>query len=910
MSGTTKLADLAPLYGLGPTEFVKKLNSIGLAFGSHQATVDQIGALKIDAALGAIGIAPVSESVEFKGAEDSKSEFKGPKWAKPDERIEWDAVREALVPWKGSLDKFLSRVFQNDADVFESVSGARREDALRQLLGLSNGEVCYYDSPVLPLLYMSWYQVSRIHDVLALVHAAYQRALRARAKEFRVVDLGSGLGAVSWALVALRRSYAARGHTSLPCIVQEIDSSPFMVGHADRIWRALSQDPKLVAGITRTSQITAWPRATFTAGGAEAFTLVTMGFLFDHGDHAHLDETKRALSHVVRANQASAVAAVTSLGKADIAHKIVATVEGSDVPLDDRGVWNGSLSALGGARRSVSSLFPSAVRGLLVNDPSVGQPAPVVLRWVDESAWILPHGEGNSIRLSAKQHAAAKASLLPGEDSERSLTPVLVLGSAGSGKTLVIVERLMRCINRRTLFLEHERYLVTSFNRDAVDLVGRLLVDRLNAAGIKFERSIAKEGEWSVRVVDPRRTSTEVIGLNIDKVPRRAFNGEPRAVCLRQRWIRFAQEVGMPEWCKPEFLYDEYRRVIYRLDQRTRDAYLETPRSGRGTALSKQRRMEVWDTIMRICRAILIHKDQDAASVIGAGVVYPDGVGETFTEWRRWAADDASSPNQTFDAILVDESQDFMEPGYRLLSKLLPPHGRNRMAIFGDPTQGLWYGASSQPAPSARIFGKSGAMFRESSDEGQNKWTLMGSYRMPAAITAACAPLARKIRELHNAAGAGSEDDLAPRSRKAGTVGARPVVVYAEDPSELHLKLLGVLDCYSDHLEAGLDGKVRRVIVPEDQGMLEALGSQVQGARVQTIKGQERSLVIWSASEELPDMTEPLESIYTIVTRAVSVLVIAAGPEIPETTMEALRLLDRKHLLAWDEATSAWMNSW
>lgn len=927
MSEHTRLSDLAQLYGLSPTSLLEALGRVGIHYASHQRMVGRTERIRVHEALESMGhrrrTGDQEPAVEVKGPVHAKIDLEPLRRAKQDPRIAWDRVREELRGWKDRLDASLADLFAIEVEELRSLPEFQVSDAADQLFGLSCGDVCYYDTPAVPPLYLYWYQVKRVHDVLAVLHDAYVRARRERNQVFRVIDLGSGAGAVTWALALLRSSYRSLGHRPLPFVVEEVDSSPWMVAVADRMWSYLEGRLALAEGFTRSSQVIAWPKADIDEGGVGCFTLLTMGFVFDHGDEVHLNETRDALQRVAQVSSACGIAAITTATKMRAAEDMLPSGPWIDHAVNDRGVWSGLLPELARAGKDLAADLPRGFQRWVRRAPTVDSPSPVAVRMWDPKVPQDRSGSGSGAGLSARtlslsrdQEEARRAFLFPGSVRDRAVRPVLIMGSAGSGKTVLLVERLMELIGRPAMaFMENESHLVTAFNRDAVDLVWVLLEKRLKDEGINYTISGVENGAWTLEIVDEFRPITRVQGLNFDKVTTRLFSGDLPLQEYRltsedtELWLRRAEQVTLPTWCTSALLSEEYRRVIFCLESRTLSAYLDSDRRGRGVPLGRERRRLVWEKLMEVCEQFLHWRGLDPGDFLGDRCSYPSGIGDLFVERRRAAFEGALTPRSGFHGVLVDESQDFMDPDYRILSSCLRADSKARIAVFGDATQGLWFGASSHPKPSPSAIGMRSAVFSERSDKGRNKWTLRGSYRMPAAITSACRPLATRILDRHKEARVGQED-LVPVTRKAGMVGVRPIVVYDLDRDALHSKLDDILKSYSKHLDLGADGKIRRVVLPGDAEMVKALGPDVRAGSVTTIKGQECSMVIWSASKHLPSMTEPLESVYTIVTRAVSVLVIAAGPDVPEASMEALRLLDRKHLLAWDEATSAWMNSW
>jgi len=73
------------------------------------------------------------------------------------------------------------------------------------------------------------------------------------------------------------------------------------------------------------------------------------------------------------------------------------------------------------------------------------------------------------------------------------------------------------------------------------------------------------------------------------------------------------------------------------------------------------------------------------------------------------------------------------------------------------------------------------------------------------------------------------------------------------------------------------------------------------------IKGVERDAVVWSVQAKLPRLDENvLEWVYTVLTRATKLLIIAGTPAALDEFKEPLRFVRQDRLLFWNAQTKKW----
>ncbi|MEA3502161.1 MAG: hypothetical protein U9R47_05250, partial [Actinomycetota bacterium] len=238
-----------------------------------------------------------------------------------------------------------------------------------------------------------------------------------------------------------------------------------------------------------------------------------------------------------------------------------------------------------------------------------------------------------------------------------------------------------------------------------------------------------------------------------------------------------------------------------------------------------------------------------------------------------------------FDHVFVDEAQDFTEYQLRFIGGLAVRPSRLVVAI--DQAQSIRIGPSfSRPK------------FRR---KWADKHELKGSYRLPVRVAEASRPLADSISKRHGSTGR-KPDTVSPISRKAAVLGFRPIVINGDHPEDLDEVLRTYLRRVPDEL-AGT------ITVAQERGgrnglapRIEALVSEdwnVRGEWVESIKGQERSVVVWRSAALRGDPIGMAETIYTIATRTTSLLILQLDSETPSATQAVIGRLERERLLFW-----------
>ena len=213
--------------------------------------------------------------------------------------------------------------------------------------------------------------------------------------------------------------------------------------------------------------------------------------------------------------------------------------------------------------------------------------------------------------------------------------PARVIGSAGTGKTVVAIHRAARLAKE-----PGARVLLTTFNRKLAE-----------SLATKLPQVASEEVLANITV--------EALPVLIARLHREAF-GDVEIVdeaTLRLFLEDAARERDLS--IDPDFLFDEWSLVVNAWDVRTKEQYRDLPRLGRKVRMAASRRDVLWNVFCAV-------RDRLAL--------------EQLTTEAQLAHDLAAAGGVPFDYVLIDEAQDVSVAELKLLGGSL-----------GDKPNGLFF---------------------------------------------------------------------------------------------------------------------------------------------------------------------------------------------------------------------------
>ncbi len=237
----------------------------------------------------------------------------------------------------------------------------------------------------------------------------------------------------------------------------------------------------------------------------------------------------------------------------------------------------------------------------------------------------------------------------------RAAGPVRVLGSAGTGKTVVAMHRaawLARhacALGQKILFTTFTRNLAADIASNLKKLCSREEWERIEVIHLDAwtKRFLDKQGfGLKLTYEDPKREDLWKSALDVT-----AANLPFTEQFIRSEWDNVLQAHGIESW----------------------EGYLAVSRVGRSQRLTRQERKQLWP-VFEEYRALLNER----------GLSEP---ADAFRAASRLIAERVIT--FPYRAVLVDEAQDFGNEAFRLIRALVPV-GENDLFIVGDAHQRIY----------------------------------------------------------------------------------------------------------------------------------------------------------------------------------------------------------------------------
>lgn len=835
-----------------------------------------------------------------------------------------EALRGGLLLGAKVLAEYLQGVADENVDPeegFFSAPAGRQDarDAHADLARLARGGDARYDLVMSGDLYAAWYQLRRVvHAVGALTHP-----LVADDADLNVLDIGCGTGATAWALAIIER---ARAMCELPARhvrIVGVDGSPFMTSTAQHLWDRLvleMEDVDVEARFLTSS----WRHLDVQAvDGFLDQPLLVGGYVLDQSDKDSIDELAGDLGMLVGIHGVQRMLLFGPWGKREILTGLLSSMASTT----EASQWASSEGTI--ARGFVPSAPPETVRtarARLLAAAGITARDLASVNWSEtsESTFVIARRTGQASLTLGRRSAVILDSL-----QERAAAPsersVLVVGAAGSGKSEVLVRRIVTALNqaaRPTARARSERparILVTAFNKYMVDhLVLRVeqelaaLPDPLRA---RYEwctipcgpckHAPKKEGAVDCTIsVGSEFQRASVRFLNWDKVFTRLLDvasaGTVRTPAYIGRSSPADRDALRGAGITDTFLEAEFFRVIYGLRVRTLDEYVDIVRRGRGQErVRRELRPAIW-------RAIDPHGTA--------------GGPRTFTRVRydAWASGAAPEESERFDVVVIDEGQDLTDADFDIVGRLVSRSGSVVAAL--DPTQSQQLGASFQKPGSLEVAGRDSRRYWD--EHGLSK-----THRLSISISRAIRPLSETVRTER-----GEIPTLEPR--KSAVIGARPILLEVSNRDDMS-QVAAVLRYYEGYFRSDFgETAVTSLLCAGDHMWYSELDAVLKewseggGTRISRgavdrrqkyfngeWKGLEFDAVVWLTDAVLGRPQQVMDAVpewvYTVISRPRSLLVVGLTPGTDPGTREAVARFEDGDVRLWDEQrVSRVINEW
>lgn len=243
--------------------------------------------------------------------------------------------------------------------------------------------------------------------------------------------------------------------------------------------------------------------------------------------------------------------------------------------------------------------------------------------------------------------------------------PARVIGSAGTGKTVVALHRAVRLARQS----KNNRVLLTTFSNELAE-----------GLSTKLERLTSGDQELRSRI------AVDTIGQIARKLANERLDGA--MIASPGEVVELIKKAAKAEGSAvdPAFLDDEWRLIVDAWDIRDGDTYRDLPRLGRKVRMAASRRDEVWKVFARV-RADL------------------DAVGkETEAGLMHRLVRQLGDP--PFTHVVVDEAQDISVPELHLLAAMAGQRP-NGLFFAGDIGQRIFRPAFPWKSAGVDIQGRS-----------------------------------------------------------------------------------------------------------------------------------------------------------------------------------------------------------
>jgi len=766
-------------------------------------------------------------------------------------------------------------------------------------MALSQGGDWCYDRFTTGLMYGLYYQGRRINTSLTFAVDFVADALREK-KPIEVFDLGAGAGAVHIAVGLCVQAAHDLGYALPKIRLINVDISPFMLEYAQS-YLVPALKTQFNAGFHQVNA--EYEAVSWTNPHNLQLTnpYVVGSYVFDHSDTGQT--VVKTFNGIIERFDPECVVLLTSWHKRHLVHEFANQhLDGtryatSEIARDF--VYAGPIIPLQKLRLELSSTYGVDIGrhqfvkwdirsfyGCYVNRRALKMGMVTEAEAPRLDLYRPPIKVRRDVVLSPDQLRAARP-------NDR---PTIILGSAGSGKSVVITERIKNVIEGHR-YGQHLNILLTSFNKELVRFLRRWMVSLLDA------KRITRSGKDEEHFHFDGNPAPNLTILNFDTLPTRIgglsgqlkFDHDGLADYVRTATTEIVAEQGIDavadarylDW---HFVYSEYVRVIYGQLALTREQYLKCRRYGREHNPGERVRNYLFDIIRRFQELLLN----------GNRILSPADTIHTRRQKFYRLLEEGTLPR--YSHIFVDEFQDCTVADYHLFYGLLKDN--NQLVIAGDYAQAVHLGSSViAPRENDQFAGREA--MRNWDRNGNN---LSGSYRLPFRITECIRPLSQKISR--------SRSDVKVNllnPYKGAPPGARPILVYAPTEAEMVTKLswinrhFGVFDLTDTH---DLSDHERRqiVILERDKSLCKAINERAHFDLATTdtilrLKGMEKDCIVWSTRVDVDSPGDEDYYVYTILTRTRSVLIVALFDETPQRYREIVKLFNRKQMMLWDRET-------